>query len=44
MTRPHRPVPATDKVPTGAEPVPLEESPVNRPGPDPDTDGDPVET
>lgn len=44
MTRPHRPVPATDTLPPGTEPLPLDDSPVKRPGPDPDSDGDPVET
>ncbi|MGY3231967.1 hypothetical protein ACVWWJ_003451 [Luteibacter sp. HA06] len=44
MSRPHRPVPDTDKLPPGTSPPPFDHEPVERPGPDPDTDGDPLDT
>ncbi|MDQ7995114.1 MAG: hypothetical protein AAGC76_04585 [Luteibacter sp.] len=43
MHRTHRPVPDTDSVPPGTAPPPYDPEPVKRPGPDPDTDGAPVE-
>jgi len=43
MPRPFRPVPDTEKPHPGTAPPPLEHEPVERPGPDPDTDGEPVE-
>lgn len=44
MPRPHRPVPDTDKPLPGTSPPPYDHEPVERPGPDPDTDGDPLDT
>jgi len=43
VPRPHRPVPDTERPPPGTSPPPYEHEPVERPGPDPDTDGEPVE-
>ncbi|MGN6093598.1 MAG: hypothetical protein ACTHOL_14695 [Luteibacter jiangsuensis] len=43
MPRPFRPSPDTEKPHPGTAPPPLEHEPVERPGPDPDTDGEPVE-
>ena len=40
----HRPVPETDKALPGTAPQPLDDVPVERPGPDPDTDGEPLDT
>jgi len=44
MPRPLRPVPDTDRTLPGTSPPPYDHEPVERPGPDPDTDGDPLET
>jgi hypothetical protein len=43
MNRPHRPVHDTDKTLPGTAPPPYDLDPVERPGPDPDTDGEPGE-
>jgi hypothetical protein len=40
----HRPVPETDKVPPGTSTPPTDYEPVERPGPDPDSDGEPLDT
>ena len=43
MPRPFRPVPDTEKPLPGTAPPPFDHDPVERPGPDPDTDGDDME-
>ena len=40
MPRPHRPVPDTDLPAPGTFPPPYDHEPVERPGPEPDTDGE----
>lgn len=40
MSHSHRPVPDTERKPPGTSPPPLDDEPVKRPGPDPDTDGE----
>ncbi|GAA0908750.1 hypothetical protein GCM10009552_18410 [Rothia nasimurium] len=43
MPRRFRPVPDAEPLPSGTSPPPLDHEPVERPGPDPDTDGEPLE-